>query len=130
MSRIFLLFTFFCFFHTVFAQNDPYPVYLFGNTATKPLSPESYTLLKQEIDNQKYPFTIIHLGDITLNKGWPENPKPEDALRLEQLINLVKDNPKGKIIFIPGDKDWNNSGKDGLKAVKRLEKYLQSRLPY
>ncbi|MBK0402655.1 hypothetical protein I5M27_06640 [Adhaeribacter sp. BT258] len=130
MARIFSLLTFIFLFHTVFAQNVSYPVYLFGNTATKPLSPESYTLLKQEIDRQNNPFTIVHLGDIALNKGWSENPKPEDALRLEQLVNLVKDNPKGKIIFIPGDKDWNNSGKEGLKAVRRLEKYLQSRLPY
>ncbi len=130
MLRLLPLAVFLCFFNTVFAQNQPYPVYLIGNTATKAISPENYTLLKQELDGQKLPFTVIHLGDIALNNGWPENPSPDQIVRLDLLLNLVKDNPKGKIIFLPGDKDWNNSGREGLKAVKRLEKYVNAKLPY
>ena len=121
MLRLLLLVSFFFLFSTVFAQNQPYPVYLIGNTATKPVSAETFTLLKQELDKQTHDFTVIHLGDIALNEGWPENPSPDQMVRLDQLLNLVKDNPKGKIIFLPGDKDWNNSGREGLKAVKRLD---------
>ncbi|KAA9345667.1 BamA/TamA family outer membrane protein [Adhaeribacter soli] len=130
MLRFLALLSFFCCFRTVFAQNAPYPVFLIGNTATKPVSAENYTLLKQEIDKQTVPFAVIHLGDIAFNKGWPENPTEGEKLQLNQLLNLVKDNPKGKIFFIPGDKDWNNSGKNGLKAVKRLEKYINANLPF
>lgn len=130
MVRFFFLLSFLCCFHTVFAQQSAYPVFLIGNTATKHLSPEHYTLLKQEIDKQTVPFALIHLGDIALNNGWPENPTEDQKVRLNQLLDLVKDNPKGRIIFIPGDKDWNNSGKNGLKAVKRLEKYINARLPF
>ncbi|HYH56452.1 MAG TPA: hypothetical protein VD772_07565, partial [Anseongella sp.] len=54
----------------------------------------------------------------------------EQIVRLDQLLNIIKDNPKGKLILIPGDKDWGNSGKNGLKAVRRLEKYIQTKLPY
>lgn len=130
MLRSFLLVTFTLLFHSVFAQNQPYPVYLIGNTATKPVSPETFTLLKQELDQQTHDFTVIHLGDIFQNEGFPENPTPDQTVRLDQLINLVKDNPKGRIIFLPGDKDWNNSGRDGLKSVKRLEKYINKQLPF
>jgi hypothetical protein len=130
MIRLITLLTFFSLSYTVFAQNNPYPVYLIGNTATKSVPLENYTLLKQELDKETNPFTVVHLGDIALNNGWPEYPTQEQMVRLDQLIDLVKDNPKGKILFIPGDKDWNNSGKDGLKAVRRLEKYIQSKLPY
>ena len=31
----------------------------------------------------------------------------------------------GKLIFTPGDKDWNNSGRDGLKSVRRLEEQVE-----
>jgi hypothetical protein len=130
MARFLLLLSFLLVFRTVFAQHAPYPVFLIGNTATKPISAENYTLLKQELDRQTTPFSLIHLGDIALNKGWPQNPSQDQMLRVNQLLDLVKENPKGRIYFIPGDKDWNNSGKDGLKAVRRLEKYVQSKLPY
>ena len=76
---------------------------------------------------------MVHLGDIVGNTGLVA--KGDTALsqagrdRADALIGLVKGLPLGKIYFLPGDKDWANSGRDGLKAVRRLEKYIEKQLP-
>lgn len=49
--------------------------------------------------------------------------------RADALIGLVRGLPMGRIYFLPGDKDWANSGPTGLKAVRRLEKYIEKQLP-
>ncbi|HSI91717.1 MAG TPA: hypothetical protein VK927_11410, partial [Adhaeribacter sp.] len=112
------------------AQPKPYPVYLIGNSANQPVPEQNYRLLKQDLDQLTSPFTIVHLGDIVAEKGWPENPTEAQKLKLQQLLDLVKDKPNGKLIFVPGDRDWANSGKDGMAAVRRLEKFISDRLPY
>ena len=76
---------------------------------------------------------MVHLGDIVGNTGLAG--KADSALaqtekdRADALIALVKGLPNGRILFVPGDKDWANSGPAGLKAVRRLEKYIEKQLP-
>ena len=36
--------------------------------------------------------------------------KSASAERIDALIALVKGLPNGKLFFVPGDKDWDNSG--------------------
>jgi hypothetical protein len=108
-------------------------VFLLGNTAQADLPPARLKLLRQTLEQQKGPFTVVHLGDIVGNTGLVA--KGDTALaqaerdRADALIALVKGLPQGKIYFLPGDKDWANSGRDGLKAVRRLEKYIEKQLP-
>ncbi len=108
-------------------------VFLLGNTAQGELPAARLRLLRQALEQQKTPFTVVHLGDIVSNEGLAS--KQDSALsqqekgRADALINLVKGLPLGKIYFVPGDKDWANSGRNGLKAVRRLEKYIEKELP-
>ena len=46
---------------------------------------------------------------------------------LDLFHNLVKDKKNGRLFFTPGDKDWNNSGSDGLEVVRKLEKEIEIR---
>ena len=108
-------------------------VFLLGNTAQADLPTARLKLLRQTLEQQAGPFTVVHLGDIVGNTGFVA--KGDTALtqatrtRADALIALVKGLPQGKIYFLPGDKDWANSGRDGLKAVRRLEKYIEKQLP-
>lgn len=72
---------------------------------------------------------MVHLGDIMGNTGLATQGDTALAeatrTRADVLVTLVKGLPLGKIYFLPGDKDWANSGPTGLKAVRRLEKYIE-----
>ena len=118
---------------TAFAQAPAHTVFLLGNTAQADLPTARLKLLRQALEQQTGPFTVVHLGDIVSNTGLAA--KGDTALaqaaqsRADALVNLVKGLPQGKIYFLPGDKDWANSGPGGLKAVRRLEKYIEKQLP-
>jgi len=102
-------------------------IYLLGNTATAPIPEAHLHAFQQELQKQTNPFTIIHLGDILDNKGLGSkkklNPDKQDL-----LLQMANTNPKGNMYFVPGDKDWDNSGPAGLTNVKRLEEYLNQNL--
>ena len=117
------------------AQTAPaaHTVFLLGNTAQAVIPPARLQQLRRTLEQQTGPFTVVHLGDIVGNTGLAA--KGDTALieatrtRADALIGLVKGLPLGKIFFLPGDKDWANSGPAGLKAVRRLEKYIEKQLP-
>ncbi|WP_201981774.1 BamA/TamA family outer membrane protein [Hymenobacter rubidus] len=116
-----------------FAQAPAHTVFLLGNTAQADIPPARLQQLRHVLEQQTGSFTVVHLGDIVGNTGLVS--KSDTALaqaertRADALIALVKGLPQGKIYFLPGDKDWANSGRDGLKAVRRLEKYIEKQLP-
>lgn len=117
------------------AQTSPpaHTVFLLGNTAQGDLPTTRLQLLRQVLEQQKTPFTVVHLGDIVGNDGLASKKdtalSQQEKSRADAFINLVKGLPLGKIYFVPGDKDWANSGRNGLKAVRRLEKYIEKELP-
>jgi hypothetical protein len=110
-------------------QSAAHSVFLLGNTAGDAVSQAHLRALRQQLEQQKGPFTVVHLGDIAGNKGLKKEPEAQTTARLDQLIGLVQGLPNGRIYFVPGDKDWDNSGPDGLKKVKRLEEYIEQKLP-
>ncbi len=97
-------------------------VYLIGNTATRDINETHLTLLQEQLLKEENPFTILHLGDI-VRQGQPDNW--ENGLNL--IFDLAKDQEHAQVLFTPGDKDWDNSGKDGLKMVRKLEKQIEGR---
>ena len=118
---------------SVFAQSPAHTVYLVGNTAQAAAPTARLRQLRRVLEAQAGPFTVVHLGDLVGNTGL--SAKADTALaqaaraRADELIALVKGLPLGNIYFLPGDKDWANSGPGGLKAVRRLEKYIEQQLP-
>lgn len=111
------------------AQAPAHTVYLIGNTATTPLSETRLDPLRQTLRLTTTPFTVIHLGDVVTNDGLPKTPDATTTARLDALLGLVEGLPQGRLLLVPGDKDWANSGPDGLKAVRRLEDYCKQKSP-
>ena len=65
-------------------------------------------------------FLITLNGDIVSN-----NDEKEDPLFLvKRILDLTQNYPLGRLVILSGDRDWNNSGKGGLKKVLNLEKEI------
>ncbi|TFH21702.1 MAG: hypothetical protein E4H10_14960, partial [Bacteroidia bacterium] len=113
-------------FECCFAQDNKgiaQVVYLIGNTATSDIHEDQLATLQKHLSTEKHPFTLLHLGDI-IKPGEPDN----QATDLDLLFGLVEGRENGQLIFTPGDKDWNNSEKEGLSMVRKLEEQVESRV--
>jgi len=75
------------------------------------------SLLSQHNDQA----SLLINGD--LFKG---NIGKQDSIKINNLLSLSGALTKGKLIILAGNRDWDDSGKDGLKKVKKLEKYVRS----
>jgi len=95
-------------------------VYMIGNTATSEIKELQLASLKKQIMTEEGPFTLLHLGDIVK----PGNPDSWES-ELDHIFKLLDGRENGQVIFTPGDKDWNNSGRDGLKTVRELETLVE-----
>ena len=116
------------------AQAPAHSVFLIGNTAGQPLSEARMAAVRLALRQSADPFTLVHLGDVTGPAGLPAADQPDQApertaalARLDALLALVADLPNGRLVVVPGDKDWANGTRDGLKAVRRLEAYLKEK---
>lgn len=72
--------------------------------------------------------TVIYLGDNIYNYGLPEDFMPGYAQAksvLDSQINIAK-GTDAKVVFIPGNHDWNNEAADGLDIVNRQQAYINS----
>ncbi len=103
-------------------------VYLIGNTAAVPLTEIRAAALRQVLQATAGPLTLVHLGDVVANDGLPKKPDVILTARLDALVGLVTGLPNARLVVVPGDKDWANAGKEGLKAVRRLGEYLDAKL--
>ncbi len=115
------------------ALTPDHTVFLLGNTAQRELPAAHLQQMRRTLEQQTGPFTVVHLGDIVANEGFASRADTAlaqaEKTRIDALLGLVRGLPQGKIYFLPGDKDWANSGPNGLKAVRRLEKYIEQQLP-
>jgi len=97
-------------------------VYIIGNSAQTGISDSHLSSLKGMLLSENHPYTILHLGDIFSTSN------PEDRLEeIAPLFDLTDNSGNGLLILTPGDKDWNNSGEDGLGMVRGLEEMVKSR---
>ena len=95
-------------------------VYLMGNTAGIGSLDSDLTALQEQLSREKHPHVLIHLGDILTGED-----AAYQAVQLERFFGLVEDRANVRILFTPGDMDWNNSQKGGLKQVRELEKQVE-----
>ena len=72
----------------------------------------------------------VFLGDNIYLNGLPDSTHPQRSYyeqRIDAQLDAVEDF-KGRVIFVPGNHDWDNGGPDGLEAIKRQEDYIENRL--
>ncbi len=103
-------------------------VYLIGNTASPGFREEMLAGLREQIRSEKTPFSLVHLGDLVApgEKGQKGDPDEAQA-RLGSLLTLTGDREDARLVFTPGDMDWDNSGREGLAMVRKLEEELSAR---
>ena len=115
-----------CHFNFLHGQDEAtgHRVFLLGNTADIDLDSNFYADFAQLVSKEAE-FTVLLNGDLVAGDSGSKLT-PQDSLRIDKLLRPLSTFENGKVIIIPGDRDWNNSGKDGLKLVKRLEKFVES----
>lgn len=108
------------------AQKESGPfhqVFIAGNSSGINNS-ENLVAFAKVISEQQMPVTIIYTGDILDEKN--KIPSAEDSAFIRKLLGIAKNNSQATVYFIPGDLEWNNSGKDGWKHTKYLEQLVNS----
>ncbi|NJC26406.1 BamA/TamA family outer membrane protein [Neolewinella antarctica] len=100
-----------------------------GNTADA--KPEFFTALDGEIRSGSTPATVLFAGDYVPDcSDAMIGYRKEDATTtaafasLQPLLDLIRRNPETDFYLLPGDRDWDKSGKDGLACVCALEDFL------
>lgn len=97
-------------------------VYLFGNSAEMVEAMDFFHSLEQELDKGHHPFTVILMGDMV------DKPtqRPQQVQQLKAFIELIGKFSNGRLVMVPGDRDWNNSRENGYQVVVTLESELVS----
>lgn len=108
---------------SVKSQTVTHSVFLWGNTP--PQSTAYLTLIESLKTNMSatHPNTLLVLGDIT-EQDKQGNINIEKLQVYQELSNLKQT----ETYITGGDRDWNNSGKNGLQNIKFIEKYLEKEL--
>ena len=87
-----------------------------GNTADADAA--LYASLQESLDDPDDPATVLFAGDFSTDCD-------SVVAQLTPLLALIRNNPATEFYLIPGDRDWDRSGEDGLACVKALEDYLE-----
>lgn len=109
-----------------------YEVYLIGDagSATLDVQEPNLKLLQNKLEESSERSAVVFLGDNIYTKGLPDSTHPERDFYEARIIEQMKTvkNFKGRVFIIPGNHDWDDGGKDGLKAVKRQEEFVEAYL--
>ncbi|MFT4667034.1 MAG: hypothetical protein ACI9VN_002634 [Patescibacteria group bacterium] len=107
-------------------ENKDHSLYLLSNLENLSATAPELDAIQAVLEKENNDFTILINGDFVDRNGLGVKPEEGDLDKLDRLINIVGE--KGRVVFIPGDREWDNGGKRGLKKVKALERYLESKL--
>ena len=80
--------------------------------------------LRRELADRPPATVVLYLGDNLYPLGLPDSADPdfsEAARRLRAQIETPDDVP---LLFIPGNHDWDRSGKDGLERIQRQGRFI------
>lgn len=97
-------------------------IWLIGNTADIQNDSDFFTHFRKNLENTVEPVHIIVNGDLIKSCKGGEVPK----LPVDMLLKSVAGLDQVSMTIIPGDRDWNNSGKGGLDCVEELRDLVDS----
>ena len=109
-----------------------YEVILIGDTGAPRLDgPDPVlTMLSQHLQRAGDSSAVVFLGDNIYPAGLPPIVSPgrrEAEARIDVQLDVLRPYP-GRIVFVPGNHDWADSGPDGLATVRRQEAYIEAAL--
>ncbi|MFK7845906.1 MAG: BamA/TamA family outer membrane protein [Rhodothermales bacterium] len=109
-----------------------YKVFLIGDAGGSPENDSSpgLKLLSEKLKGVGKDAAVIFLGDNLYCCGLPDSASENRAFsegRLRAQMDVVKPF-EGRVVFVPGNHDWNNAKDGGLAALARAEAYIESYL--
>ncbi|MCC9137181.1 BamA/TamA family outer membrane protein [Pontibacter silvestris] len=118
-------------------EQDPenkllYTVFLIGDVGSPSLDEQEPTLklMQQQMHEAGEQSATIFLGDNVYHNGLPDSSAFDREIseqRLNEQLDILKGYP-GEKYMIPGNHDWNHSGRGGLEAVMREQVYVNEYL--
>ncbi len=111
-------------------NEEVYRVFLIGDAGAVPANETNpvLTSLRRHLQAVGRQGAVVFLGDNLYCCGLPDSSDPARAEaegRLTDMLEAVDDFP-GRVVFIPGNHDWNSSEPGGLEAVRRQERFVES----
>ena len=97
--------------------------WLLGNTADVKADSDFFDHFRKSLERQQEPVHVLVNGDLIKSCGSDETPP---KMPVERLLNSVQGLDHVTVTIIPGDRDWNNSGKGGLECVEELRDLVES----
>lgn len=121
--------------HTAGAEAAPpagavYRVFLAGDAGATVEDRPALRLLAAQLEAAGPNAAVVWLGDNAGPAGLPEAGtagRAEAEARLQGLLRAVE-GFEGRIVFIPGEKDWARGREGGLEALRRQEAYVEAAL--
>ncbi|WP_162051453.1 BamA/TamA family outer membrane protein [Pontibacter pamirensis] len=108
-----------------------YTVFLIGDVGAPDLEGEpSLLLMRKQMEEAGAQSATIFLGDNVYHNGLPE-PGAYDRELSEARLNAQLDILKGyagEKYMIPGNHDWNHSGRGGIEYILREQRYVNEYL--
>ncbi len=106
-----------------------YTVFLIGDAGETPLDrPEpNLVLLQKQLKEAGEQSAVVFLGDNIYPKGLPDSGdvyRPLAEQFLTAQLNTVKEYP-GEVFFIPGNHDWDRSGRAGWRNLQNQEEFVE-----
>jgi len=78
--------------------------------------------LETRLDVIESPFTVLLNGDISDNNV---TEGPNQLTLVKKIMDITQKKDLGNLIIVPGDRDFNYSGKGGLKNVLAIESEIK-----
>lgn len=108
-----------------------YQVFMIGDAGAPDLENDPLlSLFSSFVEDASENSAAVFLGDNIYNNGLPDSTDPNRAFyeaRINAQIESVR-NFKGRVVFIPGNHDWDDGGPDGWEAIQRQEEYVEKAL--
>ncbi|WP_461489592.1 BamA/TamA family outer membrane protein [Pontibacter sp. HJ8] len=109
-----------------------YTVFLIGDVGAPSLDKQepSLKLMKKQMQEAGAQSATIFLGDNVYHNGLPEPGRYDREVsekRLNEQLDVLKGYP-GEKYMIPGNHDWNHSGRGGIEFVVREQNYVNDYL--
>ncbi|MFK8008772.1 MAG: hypothetical protein AB8H03_20600 [Saprospiraceae bacterium] len=98
-------------------------VFLLSNLENVQSNSPLFSNIKNLITKQEGNSTILFLGDIISKNGIDKTPNKEEVNKIQNILDLAATAEQS--IFVPGDKEWDDGGKEGFRKVKSLEKHFK-----
>ncbi|MBX2817782.1 MAG: hypothetical protein KTR24_17385, partial [Saprospiraceae bacterium] len=104
-------------------------LYLLGNAGDTKANARNPVLtgLREMLAKESNHSSVAFLGDQIYPNGLPSRKKesrPQAELILKEQLEAIAGH-RGRTYFIAGEKDWNNGKAKGLKALHRMEKFVE-----